>query len=235
LNDQKNELNSHKPDVWLEASQQVAAKLGLTYNEGELEVSRSSIIKSMGGWLGIAESIVPTLVFVVAFQLSSNIWLAIVLAATLSAAALVRQLIVKSALTQAVVGALSIALTIWLTLKDNNASDYFLQGLITNSAYLAAGLISLALRWPFVGIFIGFLIGEGFSWRKKRTHVARFMAATGIWCGLYVLRLTVEVPLYLSHNLSALGAAKLILGVPFYAIALWLIWLVVKPLIRRAS
>jgi hypothetical protein len=124
---------------------------------------------------------------------------------------------------------------VWLTLRDNNASDYFLQGLVTNSAYLAVGLISLAVRWPFVGIFVGFLIGEGFTWRKKASHLKRFTAATAIWCGLYMLRLGVEVPLYLSQNLSVLGAAKLILGIPFYAITLWLIWLVVKPLIRRAS
>ena len=226
--------NPEKQDVWLEASQQVAAKLGLTFNNGALDVTGSSIVKSMGGWLGIAESVIPTIVFVTTFQLTSNIWLAIALSGSLSLAALVRQLIVRSALTQAVVGALSIGLTIWLTLRDNNASDYFLQGLITNSVYLGIGLLSMLLRWPFVGIFVGFLIGEGFTWRKKRGHFNRFMAATALYTGLYALRLSIEVPLYLGHNLSALGAAKLILGIPFYAITLWLIWLVIKPLIRRA-
>jgi Protein of unknown function (DUF3159) len=226
--------NPEKQDVWLEASQQVAAKLGLTFNNGELDVTGSSIVKSMGGWLGIAESVLPTIVFVTTFQLTSNIWLAIALSGSLSLAALVRQLIVRSALTQAVVGALSIGLTIWLTLRDNNASDYFLQGLITNSIYLGIGLLSMLLRWPFVGIFVGFLIGEGFTWQKKRGHFSRFMAATALYTGLYALRLSIEVPLYLGHNLSALGAAKLILGIPLYAITLWLIWLVIKPLIRRA-
>ncbi|MEO0024571.1 MAG: hypothetical protein RL196_1012 [Actinomycetota bacterium] len=227
-----NEIN---PDVWLEASKQVASKLGITYENGDLSLSRGSIVKSMGGWLGIAESILPTLVFVFTYQLSGNIWLSIAISGSLSLAALVRQLIVRSALAQAVVGALSIALTIWLTLKDNNASDFFLQGLITNSIYLAVGLISILMRWPIIGIIVGFLIGEGFTWRKRRAHFNRFVAATAIWCGLYILRLGIEVPLYLSQNLSALGAAKLILGIPFYAITLWLIWLVVKPLIRRAS
>ena len=226
-------LTPEKKDVWLEASQQLAGKLGLTFNNGELDVTGSSIVKSMGGWLGIAESVLPTIVFVTTFQLTSNIWIAIACSGSLSVAALVRQLIVRSALTQAVVGALSIALTIWLTIRDNNASDYFLQGLITNSVYLGIGLLSMLFRWPFVGVFVGFLIGEGFAWRKKRSHLTRFMAATALYTGLYALRLSIEVPLYLSNNLSALGAAKLILGIPFYAITLWLIWLVIKPLIRR--
>ncbi len=230
-----NHQEPEKQDIWLQASKQVASTLGLTYANGELDVTSKSIVKSMGGWLGITESILPTLVFVTTFQLSKDIWLSIVLSGALSVAALIRQLIVKSALTQAVVGALSIALTIWLTLRDNNASDYFLQGLVTNSAYLAIALLSIAVRWPFVGLFVGFLIGEGFTWRKKASHFKRFTAATGIYASLYILRLSVEIPLYLSNNLSALGAAKLILGIPFYAITLWLIWLVIKPLIRRAS
>ena len=230
-----NDNEEAKQDVWLEASQQVASKLGITYTNGELDVTRKSLLKSMGGWLGIAESIVPTLAFVFTYQLTSNIWLSIVLAGSLSAIALIRQLIVRSALTQAVVGALSIALTIWLTLRDNNASDYFLQGLILNCVYLGVGLLTLLIRWPFVGVIVGFLIGEGFTWRKKRSHMSRFVVATAIWCSLYIVRLVIEVPLYLSNNLAALGAAKLILGVPFYAITLWLIWLVIKPLIRRAS
>jgi hypothetical protein len=52
---------------------------------------------------------------------------------------------------------------------------------------------------------------------------------------MYILRLAVEVPMYLANNLSALGAAKLILGIPLYAVTLWMMWLVVKPLIRRAT
>jgi hypothetical protein len=221
-------------DAWLEASKQVAAKLGLTFSNGELDVTGRSIVNTMGGWLGIAESVLPTLVFISIFQFTANIWLSIACSASLSLAALVRQLIVRSALTQAVVGALSIALTIWLTLRDNNASDYFLPGLVTNSIYLVVGILSMAARWPLVGVFIGFLIGEGFSWRKIASHYKRFMAATAIFTGLYALRLAIEVPLYLSHSLSALGAAKLILGIPFYAITLWMIWLVVKPIIRRS-
>jgi len=227
--------DSETNDVWLEASRQIASKLGLTYAGGELEVSRGSIVKSMGGWLGIAESIVPTLVFVVSFQLTSNIWLAIAFSGSLSLAALVRQLIVRSALTQAIVGAASIALTVWLTVHDNNPADYFLQGLVTNASSLAIGIVSLLIGWPFVGVIVGFLIGEGFTWRKKRAHRQRFTVATLIWCSLFILRLAIDVPLYLAHNLSALGVAKLVLGVPFYALTLWLIWLVIKPLIRRAS
>jgi hypothetical protein len=174
-------------------------------------------------------------VFIFTYQLSANVWLAVFLSGGLSLIALIRQMIVRTALTQAVVGVVSIGVTIWLTLRDNNASDFFLQGLITNSAYLAVALISLVVRWPIVGLIVGFLIGEGFSWRKKPGHFNRFAAATAIYCSMYILRLAVEVPMYLANNLSALGAAKLILGIPLYAVTLWMMWLVVKPLIRRAS
>ena len=229
-------MSDSKPhDVWSQASKQISASLGITFNNGEIELTKGSISKSFGGWLGISETILPTIIFILVYQLTSNVFLAVGLSGGLSLIALIRQLIVKSALTQAVVGVLSIGLTIWLTLRDNNASDFFLQGLITNSAYLLVALISLAVRWPIVGLVVGFVIGEGFAWRSKRAHFNRFALATAIYCSMYLIRLSVEVPLYLASNLSALGAAKLILGIPLYAVTLWVMWLVVKPLIRRAS
>ena len=222
-------------DVWGQASQQIAKSLGITYTNGELELTKGSLTKSFGGWLGITESILPTIVFIFIYQITANVWMAVFVSGGLSLVALVRQLIVKTALTQAVVGVLSIGITIWLTLRDNNASDFFLQGLITNSLYLLVALISLVIRWPIVGVIVGFLIGEGFSWRKKPAHFKRFAAATAIYCSIYLVRLVIEVPMYLANNLAALGAAKLVLGIPLYAVALWLMWLVVKPLIRRAT
>ena len=48
---------------------------------------------------------------------------------------------------------------------------------------------------------------------------------------MFALRLVVEVPLYLAgaQAVSYLGAARLILGVPLYAVTLWFIWLLVAP------
>ncbi len=51
------------------------------------------------------------------------------------------------------------------------------------------------------------------------------MIATLLWIGVFGLRLGVELPLYFADLTSALGTMKLILGVPLYATALWITWL----------
>jgi hypothetical protein len=45
---------------------------------------------------------------------------------------------------------------------------------------------------------------------------------------LFALRLVVQVPLYLSASISALAAAKLIMGLPLYAAWLWVTWLLYR-------
>ena len=48
---------------------------------------------------------------------------------------------------------------------------------------------------------------------------------------MFALRLGVEVPLYLAGQdaLGALGVARLVAGVPLFALTLWFIWLLVRP------
>ena len=45
---------------------------------------------------------------------------------------------------------------------------------------------------------------------------------------MFAIRVGVEVPLYLASNDAALGVAKLVLGVPLYAIVLLLTWLLIR-------
>lgn len=46
---------------------------------------------------------------------------------------------------------------------------------------------------------------------------------------LMMLRLAVQVPLYFANNVEALGATRLIMGLPLYALGVWLAWRVSAP------
>lgn len=54
------------------------------------------------------------------------------------------------------------------------------------------------------------------------------MAATWLWIALFVARLAVQVPLYLDASTAWLGTARLVMGVPLWALALWITWLLVR-------
>ena len=45
---------------------------------------------------------------------------------------------------------------------------------------------------------------------------------------MFAIRLSVQVPLYLSEGVVALGVARVAMGWPLFLLTLWLSWLVIK-------
>ena len=56
----------------------------------------------------------------------------------------------------------------------------------------------------------------------------RYTAATWLWIGLFAVRLAVQVPLYLDGDVGWLGTARLVMGIPLWALVLWLTWILVR-------
>ena len=55
------------------------------------------------------------------------------------------------------------------------------------------------------------------------------MLATWIITILMLLRLAVQMPLYFANAVEALGATRLIMGLPLYALGVWLAWRASAP------
>lgn len=204
--------------------------------DGKHVLDHKSLLQSMGGWLGIAESVAPGFAFVVAFSISQSSTPSIIMAAGLSVAFIVVRVVTRKPLTGALVGLLGVGIAMFLAFRDGGSGrDYFLTGFVTNLAYLVPLTISVLVRWPIIGVLVGFLLGEGTSWRKNRYEMKVFTAATLIWVGLFSARLLVQWPLYLTNNLSALATARLIMGLPLYAATLWITWMMVRTVLHRRS
>jgi hypothetical protein len=56
----------------------------------------------------------------------------------------------------------------------------------------------------------------------------RYSLATAVLASVFAIRLLVKVPLYISNDLAAMSLAKALMGVPMWAVALWICWLIVK-------
>lgn len=206
-----------------------AAKLGLHDSNGEINITKQSLLGSVGGWLGIVESVLPALLFVSVLASTKNTVAAVITAVSTSAFFLMLQIVRKKPLTQAIAGAVGIAISAFLPLREGGQpEDYFVQGFITNSLYLAVLLGSVLFRWPIIGVLVGFLLGEGSSWRADKVKSRRFQAATFVWIGLFSARLLVQLPLYFAHATEALGIARIAMGVPLYALCIWFTWLLVR-------
>ena len=60
-----------------------------------------------------------------------------------------------------------------------------------------------------------------------------YMTITALWVGVFALRLLVQVPLYLSDQVAWLGTARLLMGIPFWALAIWVSYLIVATPMHR--
>lgn len=187
------------------------------------------VLATLGGPIGILESLIPGTVYVSVFSLTLNVVLSAVLAGSLSLIFAIIQIVRKKPLTQVFAGLVGLGISIYLPLRDGlndaHAADYFLPGLLTNLAYLAALVLSLLFRVPLLGFAVSLFAGTQKTWRKDPILYRRYFWITVMWIAMFALRVAVQGPLYLAGLVAALGVAKLVLGTPLYALVIWFSWL----------
>lgn len=206
-------------------AQEMAAKNALVRKEN----GHIDLLAAAGGVRGIAESILPGLVFLVAFTLTRDLRIALVGSVAMAAIFLVARLIQRTPLTQALAGIAGVALSAFLAMQTGKAENFYLVGFLTNAGYIVAMVISIAVRWPVLGLLFGYARNEGVGWRGRPERLRAYRVATWILVGVMALRLAVQLPLYLAEQVDALGAMRLIMGVPLYAFGLWIAWLISRP------
>ena len=211
-------------------------KLGIHEKDGVATLDRESLIASVGGWLGIIQSSIPAALFVLVFALTKQTVAAVVVSLGVSAGFVVLQLVTRKPVTQAIAGALGIALSAYLTLRDGgHPADYFVQGFFTNMAYGAVLAVSIVVRWPVIGFLVGLFRSEPLAWRADKKLLRRADLATSLFVALFSFRLAVQLPLYFANQIEALGIARVAMGVPLYALCIWLSWLLLRSSISAAK
>ncbi len=217
--------------TFAEMAQEMAAKNPLVRKDN----GHIDLLAAAGGIRGIAESVLPGLVFLVVFTVTRNLSSALVGSIAMAAVFLIARLIQRTPLTQALAGIVGVALSAFLAMKTGKAENYYLVGFYTNAGYIAAMVLSIAVRWPVLGLLFGFARNEGLQWRAEPERLRAYRAATWILVGVMAARLAVQLPLYLSEHVDALGAMRLIMGVPLYAFGLWIAWLISRPVSSSAG
>jgi hypothetical protein len=190
---------------------------------------RPGIAETLGGPLGVAESALPAVAFVVAYTISGSdtevsAGVAVVVALGFGVARLIR----RGPLLNVVSGIFGVLFAAFVATKSGKAENFFLPGLLFNAGYAAAFLISIVAGWPLVGVIAGTIDGEGNSWRGDPARTRVFVWATWVWVGLFVVRLVVQLPLYLAGDVVALGVARTAMGLPLFALGLWITWRLVR-------
>jgi hypothetical protein len=205
-----------------------AERSGLGRIARDETLTPADLVGALGGVRGLAEAILPGLVFLVVFTFTRELVWALTASLGLAVVFTVARLATRSQPTQAIAGLIGVAASAALALWTGRAEDNYVIGFYTNAAYAIALLISLLVRWPLIGLVVGFLMGDGTAWRERRRTYRAMQLLTLVWLGMFVARLVVQVPFYFAGNVEALGATRLLMGVPLYALLLIFSWLVVR-------
>lgn len=180
-----------------------------------------SMMEALGGPLGIAETSLPAVAYAAVYPFTDTNTAAIVavaVAVVFGLARLARRQTPRHALS----GMIGVGFAAFVAAKSGKAENFFLPGLLLNAAYATAFFVSATIRHPIVGYLVGALDGEGKAWREDPVRLRAFTRASFLWSALFGLRLAVQLPLYIAGAVVALGVARTAMGIPLFALGLFL-------------
>jgi hypothetical protein len=211
-----------------------ARRAGLDSGSGDS--TQKVVWGAIGGWRGVLESVLPSLAFVILFTLRPEpLVLSLGVSVGLAAVFTLVRLVQKSPPSAALGGLVAAGAAALLALWTGRGADNFVPGLITNALYGTAMIVAALIGWSLIGLAVGFLMGEGTAWRTDRRRRRAFFWLGIAWGLLFLLRLAVQLPLYLTDQVTLLGTLKLVMGLPLFAPMIAVTWLVVRALYPRGE
>jgi len=200
-----------------------------------LQQEEFSVAEAIGGPRGVAESVLPTLLFIVLYVATGSVLLASSTAVAAVAVALVLRIVQRQSPATVLGGLIGVALGAVLAIRSGEGSDFYAPGIVINAVSLLVLLVSLLARRPLVGLFIGLLDPRVQDWSTDPQARRVYGRATWLFIALYASKLAVQVPLLLTGRVAALGVAKLAMGLPAFAVIVYLVWLMHRALLSRRS
>ncbi|MGH3371629.1 MAG: DUF3159 domain-containing protein [Nocardioidaceae bacterium] len=209
-------------------------------------VVRGQLSSALGGRRGMLEAAVPTILFTVTFLLTRQLELGLVVSVAASLVLLAVRLAQRSTVQFVLNSLFGIgigAFFAWRSAQgggdeNDQALAYFLPGIIYNAGYAVAISLSILVRWPVVGFMVGSVAGDPTAWRSDPQVVRLCGNLSWVLVAPCVLRVMVQLPMYLAGRSSAvdpgaavavLGFSKILLGWPLQLAALAaMVWLLAR-------
>jgi len=202
----------------------------------ERATGSNPLTEILGGRAQAVDASVPSLAFVAAWLLAGGLGFAqpVVVggaAAIVAAGAVAWWRHAHGERPRAVaVGVLLAVGAALVAVYTGRAEDFFLPRIVANAGSLAAWLVSIAIRWPLLGVVVGALTGHPTRWRRDPDLVRAYCRASWVWVAQYTVRVVVFTALWAADQVVALGIAQVVLTWPLVLVCVAASW----PLMRSA-
>ncbi|MDX6322441.1 MAG: hypothetical protein QOF52_2299 [Propionibacteriaceae bacterium] len=192
------------------------------------EFVRHQLSQSLGGVRGMLESALPFVAFTIAWVIGRQLYPALAAAVGVAVVLGIIRVVQKQSLKFVAQAIFPTAIAALIAARTGRAEDIFLPGILYNGVLALISIVTIAIRRPLVGYVIGAAIGDPTGWTADRGLVRMTSKLTAVLAVPYVLRFVIQLPLFLSGSVIALGISKVVLGWPLLLAALFVIGLMLS-------
>ncbi|MEY4497182.1 MAG: hypothetical protein RLZZ364_487 [Actinomycetota bacterium] len=189
---------------------------------------QEKVIAALGGKKGLIDVGIPSIVFLVVFNIEKDLSQALIASILLSLILAIIRLAKRDTLQHALSGVFGTLICAWFANRTGNPSDVFLPKLLINLGYGTVYLLANLAGWPVLGLVLGPILGENLAWRRDPARKKAYLQASWLWVGLFISRLVIQYPIYKSGNVNLLGTVNLAMGYPLFAATAYGSWLILR-------
>jgi hypothetical protein len=199
-------------------------------NERELtpHEDRDKVIGAFGGKKGLIDSGIPSVIFLVVFNVRKDLQSALFAAIATSALLTIIRLAKRDTVQHALSGFIGVLICAWFANRTGNPSDLYIPKLLTNLGYGTVYLIANLAGWPILGLLLGPILGENLQWRHNPERKRAYIQASWLWVAMFFTRIAVQYPIYRSGNVNLLGTVNLAMGYPLFIATAYASWLIIR-------
>lgn len=189
---------------------------------------KDKVLSAFGGKKGLIDSGVPSIVFLITFNINKDLQSALIAAITISALLTIIRLAMRDTIQHAISGFVGILICAWFANRTGNPSDLYIPKLLTNLGYGMLYLLGNLAGWPILGLMLGPILGENLLWRNHPERKRAYIQAGWLWVAMFFTRIAVQYPIYKSGNLNLLGTVNLAMGYPLFIATAYGSWLIIR-------
>ncbi len=179
----------------------------------------SALQRIRGNIPNLIYSSLPLVLFVGIYLASSRLATAIWSSVGAAVVILLVRLMRHEHVWPALAGFFGVAIAAFVAYRTGSARGFFLVDIWGSLLGSITLFVSVLVRWPLAGVVWSKLNGTDMRWRSGRSAQRYYGIATLLWALVLLARFGVLHWLYGMDNVGLLAFARIIMGVPFTAMA----------------
>ena len=192
------------------------------------ESDKDKIMGAFGGKKGLIDSGIPSIIFLLTFNIRKDLQEALTASIAVSAILTIIRLAMRDTIQHAISGFIGILICAWFANRTGNPSDLYIPKLLTNLGYGTLYLLTNLAGWPILGLMLGPILGENLLWRNHPERKRAYIQAGWLWVAMFFTRIAVQYPIYKSGNLNLLGTVNLAMGYPLFIATAYGSWMILR-------